>query len=272
LPYLSFGFALTCCCCFSLVVFVVQTKLEAIRTDIHHQNAKNQQQFMAIIASLNQLVSKAHKDKQKAAQIQQTTTQHPQSQAAQQAGGGGVGSASKRQQRAAARGAASQQQARNVGGMAGAGSDASAPLPSPSSSTGGGGGAPAPTASPAPSVGSGRGGDEDDLHRDSDALGLDVQRHLGVAAREQAAATVDDAAYRHLADELEQKIYDGSMQSNLQPPAHPLVQPHVSPEEQMPLIAQPIDDRQDEELEGQLPPGERREQHQQQQPRREEQQ
>jgi hypothetical protein len=245
----------------------MQTKLEAIRTDIHHQNAKNQQQFMAIIASLNQLVSKAHKDKQKAAQIQQTTTQHPQSQAAQQAGGGGVGSASKRQQRAAARGAASQQQARNVGGMAGTASDASAPLPSPSSSTSGGG-APAPAASPAPSLGSGR---DDDLHRDSDALGLDVQRHLGVAAREQAAATVDDAAYRHLADELEQKVYDGSMQSNLQPPAHPLVQPHVSPEEQMPLIAQPIDDRQDEELEGQLPPGERREQHQQQ-PRREEQQ
>ena len=66
---LSLSFALTCCCLFSIVVFVVQTKLEAIRTDIHHQNAKNQQQFMAIIASLNQLVSKAHKDKQKAAQI-----------------------------------------------------------------------------------------------------------------------------------------------------------------------------------------------------------
>lgn len=43
------------------------TKLEAIRTDIQHQHAKNQQQFMHVLASLNQLMHKAQKEKQKAA-------------------------------------------------------------------------------------------------------------------------------------------------------------------------------------------------------------
>jgi hypothetical protein len=45
------------------------TKLEAVRTDIHHQNNKNNQQFMAIFATLNQILHRMQmkeKEKQRA--------------------------------------------------------------------------------------------------------------------------------------------------------------------------------------------------------------
>lgn len=59
------------------------TKLEAIRTDIQHQNAKNNQQFMTVLATLNQLI---HKTKEKSKQAPPTITTTGQTSGKKQRG------------------------------------------------------------------------------------------------------------------------------------------------------------------------------------------